>query len=92
MTQPIEQSDAASAQQWYLTVPHRQVNRRPAPGERSSDIDDHPLELPFGVAHVRRVGAPFIACGRHAQYWPISWLLDISEVDVICPECANAVQ
>jgi hypothetical protein len=47
MTQQTEPSDAASAQQWHLTAQYRQVNRRPAPAARSSDIDDQPRELPL---------------------------------------------
>lgn len=92
MTQQTEQIDTAWSQQWYLTAPHRQINRKLAPDATASVLGDEPLELPFRIAHVRRVGAPFTACGKPAQHWPIFRLLDISEAEVICPRCANAVR
>jgi len=62
---------------WYVTASHRRVNR----------AGNGPFELPFGTAHVRKVGASETACGAPAQNWPIFWDLHGWSAEGMCTEC-----
>ena len=78
MTQRRVEPDTEGAlDRWYITAPHRQT------GYRNGKARD----LPFGVGHLRRPGAPFTACALPALNWPIFWLLDTSEAMDKCTKC-----
>jgi hypothetical protein len=85
MTQQMEEKRNATApRQWYVTAPHRTINRD----------DGEPFEVPFGIGHVRKVGAPETACGLAALNWPILWDLDLDLADAgaMCPDCKVAAR
>lgn len=44
------------AKEWYVTAPHRMANRTGA----------QPPKVPYGISHVRKVGALLTACGLPA--------------------------
>jgi hypothetical protein len=69
-----------TARQWYVTASHRTA-RRTGPG--ASGVK----EVPFGVGHVRQVGAAFTACGQPALDWPIFWDLSVDDPDNMCSDC-----
>jgi hypothetical protein len=69
-----------TARHWYVTAPHRTV-RRTRSGATGAK------EVPFGVGHVRQVGAPFTACGEPALQWPIFWDLSLDDPDEMCSDC-----
>jgi hypothetical protein len=69
-----------TARQRYVTASHRTV-RRTRPGAAGA------REVPFGVGHVRRVGASFTACGEPALDWPIFWDLPVDDPDNMCSDC-----
>jgi hypothetical protein len=71
-----------TARQWYVTASHRTV-RRTRPGATGVK------EVPFGVGHVRQVGASFTACGEPALDWPIFWDLSVDDPDEMCSECKS---
>ena len=92
MTQDHKPHDPASARRLYLTAKYRQINRKSGSIPTLDDANDDPLELPFGVVHLRRDGSTDTVCGTPAQAWPVFVHLAIAEAETLCPECANAVQ
>lgn len=67
---------------WYVTASHRYLDRSLAV----------PMEVPYGISHVREVGASVTACGEPAFEWPIFWDTAYDEVDDICLECRRTAR
>lgn len=70
---------------WLVTATHVTWAGEPTQGS------DEPLEYPFGVGHLRRVGGHRTACGVPALNWPILWATHPDHVSNLCEECHRLV-
>jgi hypothetical protein len=67
---------AGPADPWYITASHRRIGRRRGP-----------IDLPFGVGHIRKVGSNVTACGLNATSWMIFWTTPVDDVENFCLDC-----